>query len=103
MSDQGRRAGTAGTGTLSQHAKHGRNRTQLGRGLHSTRDTPPPDFRLTEDLSGLDRREEVESVPTELDVVIDYIHVYTEKQQIDPSKGMATTTAGVDFLQKASI
>ncbi|ENH96305.1 hypothetical protein J416_11552 [Gracilibacillus halophilus YIM-C55.5] len=39
---------------------------------------------LTEDLSGLDKREEVESVPTELDAVIDYIHEYTEARQIDP-------------------
>lgn len=39
---------------------------------------------LTDDLSGLDKREEVESVPTELDAVIDYIHDYTEKQQIAP-------------------
>ncbi len=39
---------------------------------------------LTEDLSGLDKKEEVESVPTELDAVIDYIHDYTEAQQIEP-------------------
>ncbi|QKY69802.1 type VII secretion protein EssC [Lentibacillus sp. CBA3610] len=39
---------------------------------------------LTEDLSGLDKKEEVESVPTELDTVIDYIHDYTEAQQVEP-------------------
>ncbi|SHM54986.1 type VII secretion protein EssC [Gracilibacillus kekensis] len=38
---------------------------------------------LTEDLSGLDKKEEVESVPTELDAVIDYIHDYTVAQQIE--------------------
>ncbi|WP_042221347.1 type VII secretion protein EssC [Oceanobacillus manasiensis] len=39
---------------------------------------------LTEDLSGLDKKEEVTSVPTELDAVIDYINDYTETQQIEP-------------------
>lgn len=39
---------------------------------------------LTEDLSGLDKQEEITSVPTELDAVIDFIHDYTETQQIEP-------------------
>ncbi len=39
---------------------------------------------LTEDLSGLDKKDEIEKVPTELDAVIDYIHDYTEEQQIEP-------------------
>lgn len=39
---------------------------------------------LTEDLSGLDKKEQIEKVPTELDAVIDYIHDYTESQQIEP-------------------
>ncbi|GIO23676.1 type VII secretion protein EssC [Oceanobacillus sp. J11TS1] len=39
---------------------------------------------LTEDLSGLDKKEEIEKVPTELDAVIDYIHDYAEEQQIEP-------------------
>ncbi|WP_416151677.1 type VII secretion protein EssC [Salipaludibacillus sp. HK11] len=38
---------------------------------------------LTEDLSGLDKKEEIESVPTELDAVIDYLHDYTRTNQID--------------------
>ncbi|MEW9676388.1 type VII secretion protein EssC [Lentibacillus sp. L22] len=39
---------------------------------------------LTEDLSGLDKKDEIEQTPTELDAVIDYIHDYTEAQQIEP-------------------
>ncbi|MGY0691178.1 type VII secretion protein EssC [Virgibacillus sp. FSP13] len=39
---------------------------------------------LTEDLSGLGKKDEIEKVPTELDAVIDYIHDYTEEQQIEP-------------------
>lgn len=39
---------------------------------------------LTEDLSGLDRKPEVEKVPTELDAVIDYVHHYTVEQGIEP-------------------
>src|SRR5699024_3407761 len=39
---------------------------------------------LTEDLSGLDKKDEITSVPTELDAVIDYIHDYTEAQEIEP-------------------
>lgn len=39
---------------------------------------------LTQDLSGLDRREKVGSVPTELDAIIEYIHDYTEVHQIKP-------------------
>ncbi|MEK4801149.1 type VII secretion protein EssC [Oceanobacillus sp. FSL K6-0118] len=39
---------------------------------------------LTEDLSGLDKRETIEKTPTELDAVIDYIQDYTEEQQITP-------------------
>ncbi|MCK0473460.1 type VII secretion protein EssC [Halalkalibacter sp. APA_J-10(15)] len=39
---------------------------------------------LTEDLSGLGQKEQVEKVPTELDAVIDHIHDYTTKQDIAP-------------------
>lgn len=39
---------------------------------------------LSEDLSGLDKKEEVESVPTELDAVVNYIRDYAEAQQIEP-------------------
>ncbi|MFB1052165.1 type VII secretion protein EssC [Paraliobacillus sp. JSM ZJ581] len=39
---------------------------------------------LTQDLSGLDKKETVGSVPTELDTVIDYIHDYTEVHQVKP-------------------
>src|SRR5699024_12356052 len=39
---------------------------------------------LTEDLSGLDKQEAITSVPTELEAVIDYMHDYTEAQQIEP-------------------
>src|SRR5690625_4181494 len=39
---------------------------------------------LTEDLSGLDRKEEVKKTVTELDAVIDHIQDYTEAQQIEP-------------------
>ncbi|QTN00543.1 type VII secretion protein EssC [Sediminibacillus dalangtanensis] len=38
---------------------------------------------LTEDLSGLDNKQEIEKTPTELDAVIDYIAEYTEAQQIE--------------------
>ncbi|GAA0303957.1 S-DNA-T family DNA segregation ATPase FtsK/SpoIIIE [Gracilibacillus halotolerans] len=39
---------------------------------------------LSEDLSGLDKKEEVESVPTELDAVIQHIHDYAQTAQIEP-------------------
>ncbi|BAC13272.1 hypothetical conserved protein [Oceanobacillus iheyensis HTE831] len=39
---------------------------------------------LTEDLSGLEHKEEVEKIPTELDAVIDHIADYTEKQEMEP-------------------
>ncbi|MBM7541133.1 type VII secretion protein EssC [Amphibacillus cookii] len=39
---------------------------------------------LTQDLSGLDRREKVGSVPSELDAVIEYIQDYAEVHQIAP-------------------
>ncbi|MDE5415224.1 type VII secretion protein EssC [Alkalihalobacterium chitinilyticum] len=39
---------------------------------------------LTEDLSGLGRKDQVEKVPTELDAVIDHIHDYAEEQEIVP-------------------
>src|SRR5699024_7991956 len=39
---------------------------------------------LTEDLSGLDKKDEVSSVPTELDAVINYLQAYTEAEQIEP-------------------
>src|SRR5699024_614346 len=42
---------------------------------------------LTEDLSGLDRKEEVKKTVTELDAVIDHIQDYTEAQQIDTLAG----------------
>ncbi|MUK87585.1 type VII secretion protein EssC [Ornithinibacillus sp. L9] len=38
---------------------------------------------LTEDLSGLENKEEISKTPSELDAVIDYIAVYTEAQQIE--------------------
>lgn len=38
---------------------------------------------LTEDLSGLDKKDEITSVPTELDAVINYIHDYTKAQEIE--------------------
>lgn len=37
---------------------------------------------LSEDLSGLSEKEEVQKVPTELDAVIEYIHQVTKEQQI---------------------
>ncbi len=37
---------------------------------------------LSEDLSGLEKQEEIEKVPSELDAVIDYIHDYVEEQNI---------------------
>ncbi|PAF16577.1 type VII secretion protein EssC [Terribacillus saccharophilus] len=39
---------------------------------------------LTEDLSGLEQKESIEKIPSELDAVIDHIADYTEKQQIEP-------------------
>lgn len=39
---------------------------------------------LTEDLSGLAHKKDVEKKPTELEAVIDYIADYTEKCQIEP-------------------
>ncbi|KYG26020.1 type VII secretion protein EssC [Alkalihalobacillus trypoxylicola] len=39
---------------------------------------------LTQDLSGLDHKEQVEKVPTELDAVIDHIATYTVEHQIEP-------------------
>lgn len=39
---------------------------------------------LTEDLSGLDKKEKIEKIPTELEAIIDYIHGYSEAQQIEP-------------------
>lgn len=39
---------------------------------------------LTEDLSGLDKKEDLTKLPSELDAVIDYIHEYTEAKQIAP-------------------
>ncbi|SEO94845.1 DNA segregation ATPase FtsK/SpoIIIE, S-DNA-T family [Amphibacillus marinus] len=39
---------------------------------------------LTQDLSGLDRRDKVGSVPSELDAVIEYIQDYAEVHQIAP-------------------
>lgn len=39
---------------------------------------------LTEDLSGLEQKEEVEKTVTELEAVIDYVHDYTEQEQIKP-------------------
>ncbi|MFC0015756.1 type VII secretion protein EssC [Allobacillus sp. GCM10007490] len=38
---------------------------------------------LTQDLSGLDKKDVVESVPTELEAVIDYIHQFTTKEGIE--------------------
>lgn len=37
---------------------------------------------LTEDLSGLENKEEIEKVPTELEAVIDYIAEFTKEQEI---------------------
>ncbi|MFP7493394.1 type VII secretion protein EssC [Terribacillus saccharophilus] len=39
---------------------------------------------LTEDLSGLNQRETIEKIPSELDAIIDHIADYTEKQTIEP-------------------
>nr|WP_318540685.1 type VII secretion protein EssC [Terribacillus saccharophilus] len=39
---------------------------------------------LTEDLSGLEQKESIEKIPSELDAVIDHIADYTEQQQIEP-------------------
>ncbi|WP_424475014.1 type VII secretion protein EssC [Oceanobacillus kimchii] len=39
---------------------------------------------LTEDLSGLEHKEEVEKIPTELDAVIDHIADYTAQQEMEP-------------------
>ncbi|MBU9723484.1 MULTISPECIES: type VII secretion protein EssC [Bacillaceae] len=39
---------------------------------------------LTKDLSGLANKEAVEKVPTELEAVIDYIHSFTDEQEIEP-------------------
>jgi len=39
---------------------------------------------LTEDLSGLGKKEVIEKTPTELEAVIDYIHDYSEAAQIEP-------------------
>ncbi|MEN2667803.1 type VII secretion protein EssC [Listeria aquatica] len=39
---------------------------------------------LTEDLSGLDKKEDLTKLPSELDAVIDYIHEYTEAEGIEP-------------------
>ncbi|WP_249872489.1 type VII secretion protein EssC [Oceanobacillus saliphilus] len=39
---------------------------------------------LTEDLSGLEKKEEIEKTSTELDAVIDYIADFTEAKQIKP-------------------
>jgi S-DNA-T family DNA segregation ATPase FtsK/SpoIIIE len=38
---------------------------------------------LTEDLSGLENKEEIEKVPTELDAVIDHIADYAKEQEIE--------------------
>lgn len=38
---------------------------------------------LSEDLSGLDRKEDISKVPTELDAVIDHIHAFAESQGIE--------------------
>ena len=38
---------------------------------------------LTEDLSGLGGKNEMEQIPTELDAVIDYVHQYTVEQGIE--------------------
>src|SRR5699024_7070079 len=39
---------------------------------------------LTKDLSGLGDKEEIEKTTTELEAVIEYIHSYTENEQIEP-------------------
>ncbi|SNZ14040.1 DNA segregation ATPase FtsK/SpoIIIE, S-DNA-T family [Terribacillus aidingensis] len=39
---------------------------------------------LTEDLSGLEQKETVAKIPSELDAVIDHIADYTEKQKMEP-------------------
>ncbi|MBM7361574.1 type VII secretion protein EssC [Priestia taiwanensis] len=39
---------------------------------------------ISEDLSGLEYKKDVTSVPTELDAVIDYIHDYAESNEITP-------------------
>ncbi|PAD39863.1 type VII secretion protein EssC [Terribacillus sp. 7520-G] len=39
---------------------------------------------LTEDLSGLEQKESIEKIPSELDAIIDHIADYTEEQQIEP-------------------
>ncbi|WP_099223950.1 type VII secretion protein EssC [Listeria costaricensis] len=38
---------------------------------------------LTEDLSGLDKKDDLTKLPSELDAVIDHIHEYTEQQGIE--------------------
>lgn len=38
---------------------------------------------LTEDLSGLDKKDEIKRVPTELDAVINHIHDYAETENIE--------------------
>lgn len=38
---------------------------------------------LTEDLSGLDKKDELTKLPSELDAVIDHIHAYTEAEGIE--------------------
>ncbi len=37
---------------------------------------------LTEDLSGLDHKEEIEKVPTELEAVIDYLAAFAKKEEV---------------------
>ncbi len=39
---------------------------------------------LSEDLSGLSKKEEIQKVPTELDAVVEYIHQIAKEQQIAP-------------------
>ncbi|WP_366249414.1 type VII secretion protein EssC [Terribacillus aidingensis] len=39
---------------------------------------------LTEDLSGLEKKESIEKIPSELDAIIDHIADYTEQQRIEP-------------------
>ena len=38
---------------------------------------------LTKDLSGLDKKEDIEKTKTELEAVIDYIHAFTKEQHIE--------------------
>ncbi|MEG7759784.1 hypothetical protein, partial [Listeria monocytogenes] len=38
---------------------------------------------LTEDLSGLDKKDDLTKLPSELDAVIDHIHAYTEASGIE--------------------